>query len=194
MRRVALVVVDMQKAFWKRKGSWRKRHPHKSLINKKRTLTAIEQLIDHAIERGWKIVFTRVVFKTYGEKSPLLMKYPTIKNLKAYKEGSYDVEWVDELENSPKDLIIDKRSYSAFTNPEFLLFLNQNKIKEIVVCGILTNVCVESTVRHGFELGFHMWVVKEATTTYSNKLWKASLETMKHFANVLSLQEILDTL
>ncbi len=70
----------------------------------------------------------------------------------------------------PGDIVITKKQWGAFTGTELELQLRRRGIRTIVICGVATNFGVESTVRHGWELGFDMVVVENACTTNSKEL------------------------
>lgn len=67
----------------------------------------------------------------------------------------------------PGDLVIIKHQWGAFTGTGLDLQLRRRGIDTVVIAGIATNLGVESTARHAWELGYHVVVVEDgcATTT-----------------------------
>src|SRR5262249_48320886 len=82
--------------------------------------------------------------------------------------GSSGVELFVTPEGS--DLVFTKHHYSAFTNKEFLGVLHERAIKNIVVTGVDTHICVEGTVRHGYDLGYRMLVLPDLVGTRGSEL------------------------
>ncbi|MDC0612669.1 hydrolase [Vibrio sp.] len=79
-------------------------------------------------------------------------------------EGGMPGGWSELAEGlaQPNDLRVTKRQWGAFTGTELDLQLRRRGIKNIVIGGIATNMGVESTVRHGWELGYNMVVLEDA--------------------------------
>lgn len=78
-------------------------------------------------------------------------------------------ELVPELKVEPTDFIITKRQWGAFTGTELDLQLRRRKIETIVLCGISTNIGVESTARFAFEYGYQQIFVEDACTARSKQ-------------------------
>ncbi|MCH8155822.1 MAG: cysteine hydrolase, partial [Proteobacteria bacterium] len=74
-------------------------------------------------------------------------------------EGS---EVVDEIMPRPDELIVDKYGYGAFHNTILRDALRAQNCDQVVVCGVITQICVEDTVRQGFHHGLEMVVVHDA--------------------------------
>ncbi|WP_324192787.1 cysteine hydrolase family protein [Nocardia transvalensis] len=76
------------------------------------------------------------------------------------------VRLLDELE-PPRlgEPILHKTSHNAFTTTNLQQLLTEAGVRELVVCGIRTEQCVETTTRIGSDLGYHMTFVTDATTT-----------------------------
>jgi ureidoacrylate peracid hydrolase len=186
----ALVVVDMQKAFCNPEGSFQRRGYVIENIGK-----IIEQCINlrkFADETGWTVFFTRLVYSEgYQGAGLLVQNNPQIRQLGGYIEGSPDSMIVDELTPKQGDIVINKNRFDPFITTTFYDQLCQFRIKKIVVCGVCTNICVESTVRGAFDRDIRVIIAEDAVTSYSKELHQASLETLRvFFASVLSVAKI----
>mgnify|MGYP001576397341 CR=1 FL=1 len=187
---MAVLIVDMQNAFCSRNGSFSKRGF--KLLNLDKTIRTIQKIIKLAEKNKWPIIFTRLEFtKNYSDAGLLVKNAPEIKRLKAYQKNSFDSQIIGQLKYPDNAIIIAKTRYDPFQGTGLEKKLRQNKIGQIIVAGVLTNVCVESTVRSAFDKDFEILIVEDGTTTYSKKLQKASLTTLgKHFAKVVSLKNL----
>jgi len=76
-------------------------------------------------------------------------------------------EIVPELGPDPRDIVITKRQWGAFYGTDLELRLRRGKITTIVLCGISTDIGVESTARFAYEYGFQQIFIEDAMTTQS---------------------------
>ncbi|KAJ5933652.1 Isochorismatase-like protein [Penicillium verhagenii] len=92
-----------------------------------------------------------------------------------------EVGWniVDELEPTNKEPVIDKPGRSAFAHTEFELILRNRRIKNLVIVGVTTDVCVSSTMRDANERGFDCLVVEDATAAAEPGLHASSIDSVK---------------
>jgi nicotinamidase-related amidase len=141
--RTALVVVDVQRGFddatyWGRRNN---------LYCERNVANLIESWRDQA----QPVVFVRHYWDEDG--SPL----------RSDEAGS---EFKDVIEGEP-DLLVTKQVNSAFHgDPDLERWLTDKGIEGIVVCGIQTNMCCETTARVGANLGFQMSFAIDATHTF----------------------------
>ena len=91
------------------------------------------------------------------------------------------------LTPAPGDLVFTKHRYSAFTNARFLQFLLDRSITTVVVAGVDTHICIEGTVRHGYDLGFRMVVLSDLVGTRKSELSRHenSLQLCERYFSVL---------
>lgn len=91
--------------------------------------------------------------------------------------------------------IFSKCRYSAFSAPGLERALSEDGVQDLVVAGAATNLCVESTVRHGFDLGIRMTAVLDACAAHSDELHLGSLKNMAWgFASVCDAEQVLRAL
>lgn len=75
--------------------------------------------------------------------------------------------------------MIDKPGRSAFQHTDFKLLLDVRGVKNLVLCGVTTDVCVSSTMRDGNDLGLDCLVVGDACAAGDERLHEATLESVK---------------
>lgn len=106
--------------------------------------------------------------------------------------GSWGADFF-ELDESDADYIISKARYSPFIGTALEQRLRTLNRTHVVVGGVATNVCVETTVRDAFNRDFDVTVVSDGCAAYSPAEHAASLEAMgRYFASVRPLAEILE--
>jgi nicotinamidase-related amidase len=100
-----------------------------------------------------------------------------IKNIGAFTAGEWGVDYVDGMRPMAGDLIVKGKSGVcgfASTNLDFLL--RQHGTKNVVLCGFLTNYCVESTMRTAYEKGYKVYTLKDCIAATSLAAQDAALE------------------
>ena len=88
----------------------------------------------------------------------------------AWQPGPRPADWAEiipELGPEPGDLVITKRQWGAFYGTELDLQLRRRGIDTILLCGISTNVGVESTARDAYERGYEQVFVEDAMAARS---------------------------
>ncbi len=191
IKKTALIIVDMQNAFCSKEGSFWKRG--RKILNLDKILKINQKLLSFARDKKWIVIFVKLVYKKDYSNAGLLVKNnPEIIKLKAYQENTWDSEIVDILKPRKNEYIIKKQKHDPFIGTDLLRILQKNKIKRIIISGVATNICVESTIRSAFDNDFETILIKNATSTCSRKLYNASLETInKSFGKVISLNELI---
>jgi nicotinamidase-related amidase len=85
-----------------------------------------------------------------------------------FAEGSWGAAIVDELAPQPGDIVIEgKRGLDTFASTNLDFILRSKGIKTIVLGGFLTNCCVESTMRTGYENGYQVITLTDCTAATS---------------------------
>ena len=101
-------------------------------------------------------------------------------------------EFVDALAPAPGEWVVHKHRYSAFTGTDLDLLLRSRRIESLIVTGVSTNACVETTLRAGFELDYYICTPPDAVASWDQKLHEATLANVNHrFGVTLSVDELL---
>lgn len=82
-----------------------------------------------------------------------------------------------------KGIFINKNQYDAFYCTNLLNLLNELKIKQLIITGVITNLCVETTARSAFVNGFYTIVPIDATATYNLDLHLSSFINLSFSIN-----------
>jgi len=96
------------------------------------------------------------------------------------------------LGQQESDIVVVKRQWGAFYGTDLELQLRRRGIDTIVLCGISTNIGVESTARNAWELGFSLVIAEDACSAASAEQHQSSLDYIfPRIARVRSTDEIL---
>src|SRR6202051_3261693 len=132
-----------------------------------------------ARDLGALIVYAPITFTPdYHELSPT--PYGILKGVVdsgAFRMGSWGAEIVDVLTPQPQDIVIEgKRGLDTFASTNLDFILRARGIRTIALGGFLTNCCVESTMRTGYEKGFDVVTLKDCTATLSEEEQRVAVE------------------
>ncbi|MDE2489715.1 MAG: cysteine hydrolase, partial [Elusimicrobia bacterium] len=89
--------------------------------------------------------------------------------------------------------VLRKASYSAFSHPGLARALRDSGVEDIVVCGVATNLCVESTVRDAFERGWRTWVPADATAAWTVDLYTGSLRNLAYGFSTITTAALISS-
>jgi isochorismate hydrolase len=96
-----------------------------------------------------------------------------------------------KLDISLGDIII-KHQYSAFFNSKLDNLLQERKVSQVVITGVLTHLCCETTARDAFMHGYKVFFPFDATATYNEALHVGTLQSIAHgFGICLPTQSLL---
>jgi len=189
--RTALIVVDMQNGFVHEKGSCaRTGFPIAAVAG---AVDPCRAAIDAARRAGVPVVFTRYTYRADFRDGGFMLreKFPMLAEAQALVAGSWDQAVLDEMGVQPDDFIIDKNRPSAFLGTPLASYLKGLGVEEVVVCGVTTNCCVETTVRDAAQLDFRTFVLIDAVAEWEEDRQNAALKTMAIlFAHLLTTDQL----
>lgn len=194
----ALLVIDMQNAFCHPDGSFATMTRPRGLSIRmcQEAIIGCRRLVTAAHNSGNPVIYTRYVYHPgYADGGVLLAKYPEMREIGALAAGSWDADIVDELVPQGMDYVIDKSRYSAFYGTRLEPVLHGLSITDLVVCGVTTNVCVESTVREAAQKDYDVRVVSDATGELTRERHDNALAILDYgFARVVTVDDVLGEL
>ena len=189
--RAALIVVDMQNGFVHENGSCaRTGFPIPAVAG---SVAPCRAAIDTARRAGVPVVFTRYTYRADFRDGGFMLreKFPMLAEAQALVSGSWDQAVLDEMDVHPGDYIIDKNRPSAFLGTPLASYLKGLGVEEVVVCGVTTNCCVETTVRDAAQLDLRTFVLSDAVAEWDVDRHNASLKTMEIlFAHLLTTGQL----
>ena len=160
--------------------------------------------------------FSKTHFADYIKNQQMLIDGATLKIIPIIQifhveeEGVFSiasghVKTLEELQIKP-DLIIHKKRHSAFIGTPLTIWLTQKGIKKLIISGIRSEQCCETTTRHGSDLGYDIDYVTEATLTFAmeaknGKIFspeeikeKTELVLSQRFAKIVNVEQALENI
>ena len=151
----ALVLVDFQK-------EWTNSDSDDFLGNLTELVKKTNKLIDFCRKKGYKIIFTRHVEKESND---------------VWAEKSEGTKLIENLHREKQDVVIIKHKISPFYKSELDKELKDTE--EIIVAGILTNMCVRSLIQDAYDRDFEITVIKDCCETYDKKTQEFTFKDLK---------------
>jgi isochorismate hydrolase len=106
--------------------------------------------------------------------------------------GSRPWELNSELNPSSSELVLDKNRYSAFHDSDLDGWLRQRGVEDVIISGVMTNCCCETTAREAFVRDYRVFFVADATATVNEELHLASLKNLAYgFSYVVETEELI---
>ncbi|MFK7859746.1 MAG: isochorismatase family cysteine hydrolase [Granulosicoccus sp.] len=107
-------------------------------------------------------------------------------------KGSWDGKVIDELTPLEDEIWLPKGSSSVFVSTHIDYLLRNLGIRQLVICGLITDQCVESAIRDACDLGYLVTQVTDACLTYSQERHDNSLRTIKGYCRQVTSEMLLD--
>ena len=153
-RRTAIVVIDLQKGIVGFPGT-----PHSA----ESVIANTVVLLEAARGVGAQPILVHVGRSADGKDG---LQVSSDQPMRA--SGAMPPDWselIPELNRQPGDLVILKRQWGAFYGTDLELQLRRRGLSTIVLCGVATDIGVESTARDAYERGFEQIFAEDAMTT-----------------------------
>ena len=109
-------------------------------------------------------------------------------------KGSWEARVVDELAPGEDEMVFAKSSSSVFISTNLDYVLRNLGVRQLVICGIRTDHCVESAIRGACDLGYLVSQVTDACTTFSPARHDSSLAAIKGYCRQVSTDGLLGEL
>jgi isochorismate hydrolase len=109
--------------------------------------------------------------------------------------GTEDWKFLPEMKIEPKDTIIAKKRYSAFFGTDLDKILRSRGIQDLIISGVMTNLCCETTARDAFMRDYRVFFLIDGTATRKSELHLATLKNLGFgFAYLLTCDELVQIL
>jgi nicotinamidase-related amidase len=158
--RTALLVIDIQRDFASPDGAMAKQGADMASIGP--AVAQAQALVEAARGAGVFLVFNRVV----TPDGPV------------GRAGTPGTDFVDPFPRAD-ELVVSKPRYSAFAGTGLAETLKAKGIDTLVLCGLTTECCIQSSAWAAFELDFHVVLAADAMAAYQPELHRAVLQVLE---------------
>lgn len=173
IKNAALIIIEMQNVF-------------KGEIISEKQVDNVKKLIEFS--KSHNMINIYVQHNDSSEKSENMIQWWDGDKI---IKGSYEWEIIEGFDTKDA-VIIDKSQYSAFYETELDIILNKNNITDLIICGVMTNCCCETTTRDAFMRGYNVFFINDATGTINADLHLSALKNISFgFASVVNTNDFI---
>lgn len=192
-RRMALVNIDMQNCFVENSPL--------AAPGGRALLGRVNRLTKACRKAGVRIIHTAHVVRPDGSNVGVMGEL-----IKPVGDGYLNNDRVSarlhaELDVQPGDIVLDKPRYGSFHGTDLELILRSNSLDTIIISGICTNICCETTAREAGMRDFHVFFLSDGTATFpigavsAEDIQRVSCATLSMaFAQIVTVDEMIGKL
>lgn len=178
--RAALLVIDMQDYFLQPSS-------HAFIPSAPAIIPAIEKLTASFYARRRPVIFTRQI--NSPDDAGMMAKW--WHDLIRREDPMSNI--TDSLDTSGST-IMEKCQYDAFYQTPLQRLLDDQKVEQVVITGVMTNLCCETTARSAFVHGYQVFFVVDGTATYNADMHRATLLNLAYgFGSLVLTHQLLTT-
>lgn len=152
-------------------------------------------------EAGIAVIHTRLVLRADGSNLGLLGEFSPPARAGLLNEDAPSARLDRELVVQEGDIILDKPRFGAFFGTDLETILRGRDVDTLIIGGIATNVCCETTAREAMQREFRVFFLSDGTAAANmgevsaTELQRASLTTLGFlFAHVVTVEEMIETI
>jgi ureidoacrylate peracid hydrolase len=192
----ALIVIDVQNGFVSKGGSY-------DLLGMdvehyRQVIPKIRELINLCRSNSIPIFYTQAVRESSGidlltraHKILPKSREERIKKKPICVRGTWDADIVDDVRPTHGEHVVIKRRDSAFHDTEIRVWLTSFGIDTLIFCGIDTSICVESSLRDAFNIGYDVVLISDATASNNKKHYESTIDNVNdYYGLVMDLNEL----
>lgn len=106
-------------------------------------------------------------------------------------KGSWDGRVLDAIAPGEDEIVLPKTSSSVFVSTNIDYILRNLGVTQLVLCGLVTDQCVESAVRDACDLGYLVTLVPDACATHSEERHQASLRAVRGYCRQVTTEALI---
>jgi len=186
----ALVVIDMQNDFCASGGlvsrDGRDISPAQTLAKR------LPALFEAARQAGVLMVFVRCLYTAEGNpylsdvwlEQAVRERKGGFTSIPVCRDGAWEGDWYGDIRPAPGEIVVTKHRYDAFQGTDLDLVLRSHGVRTVVLTGVVTNVCVETTARAAFVRDYYTVVVEDGCAAYVAEDHEQTLRNIRRFFGV----------
>ncbi len=187
--KAAIIVVDVQNDFCRPEGALGMAGA--PTADAMAMIPTLQRLLDSARAAGTRVVFLQTIHEDATDSDPWRGRSLN-RSADICRNGTWGIEFTSVAPLADEPIVI-KHRYSGFVNTRLDSVLRTIKAETLIMTGVSTNVCVESTARHGFMLDYHIVFVDDCCAAYSPEEHAGALYNIRtHFGTVASADTLID--
>ena len=193
----ALVLVDVQNDFCAEGGAMHREGRDLTLV--KQMIPRLERLLEAARAAKVRCVWIRCAYNTAPNHylSEVWLEHAQRRRNGAYlsipvcEPNAWNGAFY-EIGPLPEEAIVTKHRYGAFEGTDLDLVLRSRGIRTVIMTGVATNVCVETTARQAFLKDYYVVFTSDCSATFSQAAHDATLHNIdQFFGEVVTAEQVM---
>lgn len=186
----AVVIVDVQNDYCHKEGSLAKQNLDVSMVEG--MMPSLKKMIYECRKLQIPIIFIQTIHEDCTDSETWTRRLKNKDQANVCRKGTWGSAFY-ELEPEEGDIIVNKHRYSAFIHTRLDSILRSMQINTLIMAGVSTNVCVESTARDGFMLDYNILFLSDCTAAFSQDAHDMALKNIdQYFGSVISSEAMID--
>ena len=158
-------------------------------------VTNARKILDSAREKGQLVIHVNLAFSSEFEelREDVDGILSLVRQKKAFQEKSDGVQAIHSMLPMANEPCIFKHSISAFERTSLEETLKTRGIENVIFLGLISNVCMESSIRSAYDKGFRVFAIRDASHGLNDKVHEHAMsQTIPLFATVKDTAEFLN--
>lgn len=188
----ALLIVDVQNDYCHKEGCLAQQDLDVSMVEE--MMPNLKNMISAMKEINVPIIYIQTIHEDSTDSETWIKRLKGKNQKNLCRKDTWGAQFY-QLAPDKDDVIVIKHRYSAFIHTRLESVLRALKIETIVMAGVSTNICVESTARDGFMLDFDVIFLSDCTAAFSREAHDMTLQTINQFfGTVATSKEVIQSI
>lgn len=174
----ALLIVDVQNDYCHKEGCLAQQDLDVSMVEE--MMPNLKNMISAMKELSVPIIYIQTIHEDSTDSETWIKRLKGKNQKNLCRKDTWGAQFY-QLEPDKDDVIVIKHRYSAFIHTRLESVLRALKIETLLMAGVSTNICVESTARDGFMLDFEVIFLSDCTAAFSREAHDMTLQTINQF-------------
>jgi ureidoacrylate peracid hydrolase len=187
--KTALIVVDVQNDFCHKQGIFGKRNFNLSYVEK--AVNNILHFTGQCRQYSLPIIFVRTLHSSWTDSESWIGRMEgAAREMLICRPESWGAEFY-KVKPLTGDFIVTKHRFSGFVGTDLDLVLRSKAIETLLMTGVATNVCVETTARDGFNRDYRIILVEDCCAAFSEEEHASTITNMSKYFGIVTNSEVL---
>lgn len=187
----ALLIVDVQNDYCHKEGCLAQQDLDVSMVEE--MMPNLKNMISAMKELSVPIIYIQTIHEDSTDSETWIKRLKGKNQKNLCRKDTWGAQFY-QLEPDKDDVIVIKHRYSAFIHTRLESVLRALKIETLLMAGVSTNICVESTARDGFMLDFEVIFLSDCTAAFSREAHDMTLLTINQFfGTVATSKEVIQS-
>jgi ureidoacrylate peracid hydrolase len=180
----AVIVIDVQNDFCAKGGYYDKTGA--DISNAAKAVERLVRFIDAARAAGVRVIFARNHYDPVYVSDTQRARLRRVGwDIPYCRQGTWGAEFY-RVAPRPEEVVVTKHRFDAFYGTDLEIVLRANKVRSVIMTGVATNVCVESTLRSAFFRDFEVVVIDDCCAARNAKAHEATLDNVRQFFGIVA--------